>query len=79
MDEVIKEMQQLKESINQANTDVATSTGRLSSLTDRLKKEHKYDSAEKAEKVVEKNKTLLEDLKKKIIEKFGKLKEEYEF
>jgi len=79
MESVIKEMQQLKESIDQANTDVATSTGRLSSLTDRLKKEHKYDSADKAEKVVEKNKTLLEDLKKKIIDKFNGLKNEYEF
>ena len=79
MDKVIKEMQELKESIDQASHDVANTEGRVSSSLERLKKELKQPSLEVAKKKVGKNKETLQSLEREITEKFSKLREEYEF
>ena len=79
MDQVIKEMQGLKESIDQASLDKATSGGRVESSLERLKKDFKQVSLEAAKKKVGKNNEALQCIKSEVIEKFGKLKEEYEF
>lgn len=79
MQQIIKEMQGLKESINTATIEAATSEGRLSSSLDRLKKEFKQASLEGAKKVVTKNELTLNTLKEEIIKRFKSLRENYEF
>lgn len=79
MEQVIKEMQGLKESISTAEIDAATSEGRLSSSLERLKKDFKQSSLEAGEKTRKKNEEALQLLKEKIVGKFKALKEEYEF
>jgi len=69
----------LKESINTATIEAATSEGRLSSSLDRLKKEFKQASLEGAKKVVTKNELTLNTLKEEIIKRFKSLRENYEF
>jgi len=79
MEDVIKEMQELKETISTATIDVATSEGRLSSSLDRLKNEFKQNSLEGAKKVTEANKKKMLSIEQSVVEKFKALQEEYEF
>ena len=79
MDQIIKEMQGLQESIKQSELGAATSEGRVESSLERLKKEFKQPTLMAAEKKVGKNKETLQSLESEITEKFSSLKNEYEF
>lgn len=79
MDNIVKELEKLKSSIDDAKTQIAILSGRKEEALKRLKEEHKLRDLSAAEKWLEKTKVELEKQEDLILKSFKKLQENYEW
>jgi len=76
---VIGELERLKNTIDQTKEDLAKSEGRLQSVMERLATEFDLHSLEEVEKKLVGLKSEIDDLDKKIEKEYVELKKEYDW
>ena len=79
MKEIMKSLTSLDKQIEEAKRNIAVQEGRLEETVKQLKDEFGLDTIVEAEELEMKEKAELESLSKDIEQRFGKLKEKYEW